>query len=421
MGTPTARRVELTELLDGSTGFDGLVQSSTDLHPGMRLDLLFRQGPRDASQLLVLLPSAQSRTTRSNPIFHRWSWEKHFPDQHVLALSDPALYLSDQVLGGWFMHPEADLVEAASEVIRSLAVARSVPEDQVVLFGSSMGGFLAMMLAAHVPGATAVAEIPQFDMRRYEFPSTLRAIESHQLGGRSIDEHFALHPAQVSVVERFRRAGRVPAFTVLTNTEDVTFQEAPAVVQELLSLGQLKAHHGEMTVSVVPDQPGHTALDYPQVRAALVSALTSARVRGLGRFSEPVPAVTGGPAHRALDPREVFYPGFSSTPEASVQVLRGVVDVKSTVTSGHVYVNGPMVPWSQQDGELVSTFTQDPEADLQLVMIYYGADREKVGHHFIRPGVDEPHTVPSDTAFARAAIRLHARGETRLQLFRRSL
>ncbi|MFX0538667.1 alpha/beta hydrolase family protein [Ornithinimicrobium sp. Y1847] len=420
MGTPAARRVELRKLLDEGTAFGGLVQSSTELHPGMRLDMLFRQGPPEASQLLVLLPSAQSRATRSNPIFHRWSWERHFPDQHVIALSDPALYLSEQVLGGWFMHPDADLVEAASAVIRRLAASLAVPEDQVVLFGSSMGGFLAMMLAAHVPGASAVAEIPQFDMRRYEFPSTLRAIETHQLNGRSIDEQFALHPAQVSVVERFRRAGHVPSLSVLTNTEDVTFLEAPAVIQELLSHGQLKAHHGELTVSVVPDQPGHTALDHPQVRAALRGALTAAHVRGLGRFTEPpVAAETEAAGHQPLAPQEVFYPGFSSTPDASAQVLRGIVDIKSTVATGHVYINGPMIPWTHRDGELVSTFTHEPQADLQLVMIYYGPDRQKVGHHFIKPGDDQPHTVPSDTAFARAAIRLHTRGETRLRLFRR--
>ena len=79
------------------------------------------------------------------------------------------------------------------------------------------------MLAAHIPGARAVAEVPQLNFALW-LPSAVVEVEQYILG-EPVKEFRKRHPERVSVLHRFLFAGRIPEFSILTNGNDFRIAE----------------------------------------------------------------------------------------------------------------------------------------------------------------------------------------------------
>ena len=131
-----------------------------------------------ADSLLCLLPSAQaSNSARQIPIFHRWSWAKHFPKTHILCLSDPGLYYSD-VHAAWFQSPnDIDIFERLAKFIKIIANNLEVSGEKITIYGSSMGGFGALMVGTMIKNSLVIAEVPQIDLRQYPVKAAINSIE----------------------------------------------------------------------------------------------------------------------------------------------------------------------------------------------------------------------------------------------------
>jgi pimeloyl-ACP methyl ester carboxylesterase len=220
-----------------------------------------------ADQLLVLMPAAVSKDSPNrHPAFSRWRWADRFPDTHIVAFADPSMGMSDELRGAWFLHPEIDVLEAIARRVRTLA--KTVGARSVLIYGSSLGGFGALSIAALVPGAKALAEVPQLDFARWR-PGAVADVERYLLGV-PLEEHRERHPHQVSVQSRFERAGRIPPYVIVTNVREDGFDEQLAfhrwVVDAELQRGTDPKGH---ELRVISDVVGHRALG-PVPASALI-------------------------------------------------------------------------------------------------------------------------------------------------------
>ncbi len=116
---------------------------------------------KDSKKLLVFLPSVNGRG--DYPYYPRISWGRELAKKYnVLYLSDPyqnnSLY--ETPMGSWFISPQgkSTIKEIADKV--NLLVNRFEIE-QVVFYGSSMGGYAALMISALVENSNSIAECPQ--------------------------------------------------------------------------------------------------------------------------------------------------------------------------------------------------------------------------------------------------------------------
>lgn len=175
----------------------------------------------DTEGMVFLMPSALygPPEKRVAPIFTRSTWADEWPEHQVVAITDPALDLHPGIDGAWFIHPEHDVIMAISDLAGRIASRFSIPHHRVVFYGSSLGGFGAVGAAAHLPGARAVAEIPQIDVRRW-LSKAKKNIEDHILGC-SLNHFYKTHPEQISLKDRIIKAGRVPSFKLITNPSDL--------------------------------------------------------------------------------------------------------------------------------------------------------------------------------------------------------
>lgn len=214
----------------------------------------------NAKGVVCLFPSAQPIGKRINPVFHRWSWAYQLKDYHVLSFSDPGLYYSE-IGAAWFLGCEQlDLVEEVADFIRKISKKIDIKENRFMLYGSSMGGFSALMVASHLDGAMAVAEVPQIDLKKYPVKSAIDSIESCVLNGRSIFDYSESFPERVDVFARFKKMKYVPPFRILTNMADVAFFEH---IDFYKSIGQQKSDFlriGDASLTVTANQIGHKPL-----------------------------------------------------------------------------------------------------------------------------------------------------------------
>lgn len=99
---------------------------------------------------------------RTGPWFNRWSWTF---DDSTLYYHDPTLYLSDDIYGPWGLGtPETWYLEKIGIIISRIAEVMGVTNKDILLYGSSAGGFTSLMLSVMIRDSVCLAEVPQFDI-----------------------------------------------------------------------------------------------------------------------------------------------------------------------------------------------------------------------------------------------------------------
>ena len=128
-------------------------------------NLFFKADSSD--KLLVFLPSVNGKGVY--PYYPRVSWSGELSENYnVLYLSDPYQPLSkyDEPMGSWFVSPDGiSTLEVLSDKIKKLA--GEIKASNIVFYGSSMGGYAAIILSSLVKGAKSVAECPQLYLNKH--------------------------------------------------------------------------------------------------------------------------------------------------------------------------------------------------------------------------------------------------------------
>ena len=130
---------------------------------------LYYDGSND--YLFVMLSAAFDRDKYSPPMFNRWIWAKEgvFPGS-VMCIADPTIEYDNRITLGWYLGDNGSFVaDELTILIEAAARLRGVPNNKIVIWGSSGGGFAALVLASKIADATAVAINPQTNVELYEY------------------------------------------------------------------------------------------------------------------------------------------------------------------------------------------------------------------------------------------------------------
>ena len=128
-------------------------------------NLFFRSPGSDV--LLVFLPSVNGKSVY--PYFPRKSWADALAKKYnVLYISDPYQPLPQykESMGSWFISPDGKLtLEVLAKAL--VEVKKNIGAREIVLYGSSMGGYAALILASLIDGSKAIAECPQIYLKNH--------------------------------------------------------------------------------------------------------------------------------------------------------------------------------------------------------------------------------------------------------------
>lgn len=126
----------------------------------------FLRSPK-SKELLVFLPSVNGKAIY--PYYPRRSWgDELVKNYNVLYISDPYQPLSQyqEPMGSWFISPNGQsTLNILAEKISILK--NEIGARKIVFYGSSMGGYAAVMLSTFIKGSKAIAECPQLYLKKH--------------------------------------------------------------------------------------------------------------------------------------------------------------------------------------------------------------------------------------------------------------
>ncbi len=134
------------------------------------LNIPFEFDSSDKDSLIVFLPSVRPYSLLTTyPYLPRIAWRKRLANTFdTLYIADP--YQRDEAYktfgGSWFISQKGEsiLPEIASALI---ALIKEKSYKHIIFYGSSMGGYAALVLGALVEGSVVVAECPQVFLEEY--------------------------------------------------------------------------------------------------------------------------------------------------------------------------------------------------------------------------------------------------------------
>ena len=117
--------------------------------------------------LLVFLPAVNNKNIY--PYYPRKSWGEELSKVYnVLYISDPYQPLPEykDSMGSWFISPEGkSTLGMLAEKIE--VFMREISAKNVVFYGSSMGGYAAIILSCLIENSKAISECPQLYMKEH--------------------------------------------------------------------------------------------------------------------------------------------------------------------------------------------------------------------------------------------------------------
>ena len=134
--------------------------------------------PNKEKFLYVMLTAAVNRKKMVLPVFNRWTWAQKglFPGE-ILCIADPTIGQHDELNLGWYIGNQLhDPIDALANFITKFADSKEIDNKNIVIWGSSAGGFAALALSAKIEGSIAVAINAQTDALSYHIPGQVKLI-----------------------------------------------------------------------------------------------------------------------------------------------------------------------------------------------------------------------------------------------------
>ncbi|MBV7486189.1 hypothetical protein [Bordetella sp. BOR01] len=231
---------------------------TVDLPDGHKFDCLFIR-KRSTQKLFIMLSGARNWKIRG-PEFTRYSWHPTLPGS-MLCITDPTIAWAGRKLAlAWYVGTAANnWTTAMAELVRATCEKLGIKTSDVIIYGSSGGGFGAMTLAAALGDATAVAINPQSHVLRYN----LRAVNNFLKIAFGVSSADALAPElikeRLSAIDAIDRTPNAKVLYVQSRNDKRHYEHhyVPFCSQFGLPLKGGSARDGTLQTWLYHDRPGH--------------------------------------------------------------------------------------------------------------------------------------------------------------------
>lgn len=209
------------------------------------------------------LPSKQQiQKFKSRPFFSRHSWK--FNDSTIFY-NDNTRYVWNGAIGaGWGIGLPTDyFLENMKNILMKIFKFFNIKNENIIFYGSSMGGFTSIQLATMIKNSHAIAENPQIDARNWmkrvylknNFYSDLYKDSTLKL----------IEPYRYNVIEMMKKENYIPYLTIIncTSHEDINYHLSP-FIKELVNLPFKSDDYDKINIIIEPSKK-HAPSSYHQL------------------------------------------------------------------------------------------------------------------------------------------------------------
>lgn len=119
---------------------------------------------KQTSKLVVFFSGLRSKTSKAKVLYNRLTWVDQIP-YSILFISDPTILNDPTLRGGYYQGSKEWFgVKYCADVILKITKMLNIQDKDVLLYGSSQGGFASLAAHIYIRKAKILAESPQNDL-----------------------------------------------------------------------------------------------------------------------------------------------------------------------------------------------------------------------------------------------------------------
>jgi glycosyltransferase involved in cell wall biosynthesis len=148
------------------------------------------------------------------PVFQRHTWMTKIETSAIFCM-DPTLYISGCLQLGWGIGKNDDYyLENSSHILKKIIGKMGISLENTVIYGTSAGGYLSIIMGIYLKGAKVVADNAQLDVRNWIFKDALDSVITFCFD--NIGDALK-YKERFSVIDAFEKHGYVPKIYLHVN------------------------------------------------------------------------------------------------------------------------------------------------------------------------------------------------------------
>lgn len=148
------------------------------------------------------------------PVFQRHSWAKQIKTSAVFCM-DPTIYINNYLQLGWGIGKNENYyLENSSLILKKIIEKMNISLDNTVIYGTSAGGYLSIIMGIYLKGAKVVADNAQLDTTRWIFKEALDSVITFCFDNISDSLKYR---ERFSIVDAFEKNNYVPKIYLHVN------------------------------------------------------------------------------------------------------------------------------------------------------------------------------------------------------------
>ncbi|MGP4038854.1 glycosyl transferase family 2 [Gracilibacillus sp. D59] len=165
------------------------------------------------------------------PIFQRHKWIGEF-EENLIYYNDPTLYLGSINIGWGFGREDVYYLKEISTIIMYLLKRLNISLNKTLLYGSSAGGFMSLMLGGFLKQPLVLVNNPQTIVWNY-YERHVNAMFNSTMPNMEREEIIKKYKKRLNVVKFYKEEQFVPKIIYLQNVSsnrDITHHLDPFIL-----------------------------------------------------------------------------------------------------------------------------------------------------------------------------------------------
>lgn len=225
----------------------------------------------DTDKLIVFNNGAIAGGNVKVPIFQRHSWANMIETSSVFCM-DPTLYVNDLSVGWGVGKNEDYYLENSSLILKTIIQKMNIELEDTVIYGTSAGGFLSIIMGIYLKGAKVVADNTQLDVSNWAFISAVDYVMEYCFDNIGTALKY---PERFSVVEAFIKHNYVPKIYLhvnLCSKVDNSMQLAP-FLERIETMKNVAEYNNIEIILHYEEKKGHDGLSQDEAIEFLYKVL----------------------------------------------------------------------------------------------------------------------------------------------------
>jgi hypothetical protein len=232
--------------------------------------LIHRRDGQD--QLIVFHNGAVQGGNVRTPIFQRHSWAQQLKTSCVFCM-DPTLYLNGRLQLGWGIGKNENYyLENSSQILKKLIERMQIRLEDTVLFGTSAGGYLSILMGIYLKGAKVVADNAQLDVRRWIYKDALDSAITFCFDNIGDALNYKERFSVVDAMEKHHYVPQLYLHVNLCSEADNTTQLIP-FLKSAQEMQRINEYHEIKVILHYEPEKGHDGISMEETVAFLYRVL----------------------------------------------------------------------------------------------------------------------------------------------------